>query len=176
MILPILILGDKRLREKSVELKPQEINTELRTLIDNMFETMYAAPGIGLAAVQIGVLKRLMVLDLGERDEDERITGTRNPLILINPVITNSEGSIVWEEGCLSCPDLVVPMQRKQYVSVNYLDLDAKPQVLEASDLLAVALQHEIDHMDGKLIVDGLSGVKRDLYTKQLKKNGPVVR
>lgn len=168
MELDILIYPDKRLREVSTAVSEVEIaDPSFQTLIDNMFATLYAAPGIGLAAVQIGVLKRVMVLDIGI-EEGEVVK--RDPRVIINPQFTQKAGSIVWEEGCLSCPDLIVPMERFKNVTVSSLDRKGQPQTLEAEDLLAVALQHEIDHMDGKLILDKLSRLKKTRYLEKMQK------
>ncbi|HCU23659.1 MAG TPA: peptide deformylase [Deltaproteobacteria bacterium] len=173
MLLDIVKYPDKRLREKSTPLGLEEIAApEFQALLDNMFETMYAAPGVGLAAVQIGVMKRVMVLDVGI-PEGQLIK--RDPRVLINPEFISQEGEVVWEEGCLSCPDLAVPVQRAQRVVVRSLDRHGKPQESAGENLLAVALQHEVDHMDGILILDKLSRLKQELYRDKLKK-GAVVR
>ncbi len=149
---------------------PAEIkNPEFQVLIDNMFETMYSAPGVGLAAVQIGVNKRVMVLDIGI-NEGQLIK--RDPRVVINPEIVSREGQVVWEEGCLSCPDLVVPMERSQTVVIHSLNREGKAQEITGQDLLAVALQHEIDHMDGILILYILSRLKINLYKEKLQKEG----
>ncbi|MCE9624434.1 MAG: peptide deformylase [Deltaproteobacteria bacterium] len=174
MLLDILKYPDKRLREVSQAVKPEEIHSfEFQRLLDDMFETMYAAPGVGLAAVQIGVLKRVMALDVGI-NEGELIK--RDPKVVINPEFTLQVGEVVWEEGCLSCPDLVVPVKRAQYVVVKALDREGKSFELSGEDLMAVALQHEIDHMDGILILDKLSRLKQDLYKDKVKKGQVVVR
>ncbi len=173
-MLEILKYPDKRLREKSQAVNPEEIGKAyFQELLDEMFQAMYAAPGVGLAAVQIGVLKRMMVLDIGI-SEGELIV--RDPKVLINPTFKLREGEVVWEEGCLSCPDLVVPVKRAQRVVVEALDREAKPILLEGQDLLAVALQHEVDHMDGILILDKLSRLKQELYRDKVKKGQTVVR
>ncbi len=174
MFLDILKFPDKRLREKSVSVKKEEISTdEFQELLNNMFDTMYGAPGVGLAAVQIGVMKRMMVLDIGI-EEGEMVR--RDPQVLINPEFIQKSGSIVWEEGCLSCPDLIVPVERSEQVSVRGLDREGKPLEIATSQLLAVVLQHEIDHMDGVLILDKLSRLKQDLYKDKIKKGQVVVR
>lgn len=174
MMLDILKYPDKRLRERSAPVKPEEINSvAFQKLLDDMFATMYAAPGVGLAAVQVGVLKRFMVLDVGI-SEGELIK--RDPKVLINPEFVSKEGEVVWEEGCLSCPDLTVPVKRAQRVVVKGLDREGKPYELTGEDLLAVALQHEVDHMDGILILDKLSRLKQDLYKDKVKKGQVVVR
>jgi len=173
MLLDILKYPDKRLREKSMPLRLEEIAApEFQALLDDMFATMYAAPGVGLAAVQIGALKRVMVLDVGIH-EGQLIK--RDPRVLVNPEFVSKEGELVWEEGCLSCPDLVVPVERAQRVVVRSLDRHGKAQEIVGEDLLAVALQHEVDHMDGILILDKLSRLKQELYRDKLKK-GQVVR
>ncbi|MCP5467645.1 MAG: peptide deformylase [Deltaproteobacteria bacterium] len=174
MLLEIVKFPDPLLRQVSQSVEVEEIHSkEFQSLLENMFETMYTAPGIGLAAVQIGVLKRVMVLDLGI-EEGEVIE--REPRVIINPQFTQQEGSIIWEEGCLSCPELVVPMKRFQKISVEGLDQEAKPFSLQAEDLLAVALQHEIDHMDGKLIIDQLSHLKRSRYKDKIQKGKIAIR
>lgn len=174
MVLDILKYPDKRLRERSAPVKPEEINSvAFQKLLDDMFATMYAAPGVGLAAVQVGVLRRFMVLDVGI-PEGELIK--RDPKVLINPEFVSREGEVVWEEGCLSCPDLTVPVKRAQRVVVKGLDREGRPYELSGEDLLAVALQHEVDHMDGILILDKLSRLKQDLYKDKVKKGQVVVR
>jgi peptide deformylase len=173
MLIEIIKYPDKRLRDSSVPVDPKEIAMpEFQELLHNMFETMYAAPGVGLAAVQIGVMKRMMTLDIGI-NEGQLIK--RDPKVIINPEFISKEGEVVWEEGCLSCPDLVVPVERAQRVRVKALDGEGKPIEIEGVDLLAVALQHEVDHMDGILILDKLSRLKQDLYKEKIKK-GQIVR
>lgn len=174
MLLDILKYPDKRLREVSRPVDPKRIGSpEFQKLLDDMFFTMYAAPGVGLAAVQIGVLERVMALDVGI-SEGELIR--RDPKVLINPEFVTKEGEVVWEEGCLSCPDLTVPVQRAQQVVVRALNREGEPFELSGQDLLAVALQHEVDHMDGILILDKLSRLKQDLYKDKIKKGQAVVR
>lgn len=174
MVLDILKYPDKRLREVSQPVKPEQIRSlEFQKLVDDMFATMYAAPGVGLAAVQVGVLQRFMVLDVGI-SEGELIK--RDPKVLINPEFISKAGEVVWEEGCLSCPDLTVPVKRAQSVVVKGLDREGNPYELSGEDLLAVALQHEVDHMDGVLILDKLSRLKQDLYKDKVKKGQVVVR
>jgi peptide deformylase len=133
-------------------------------LINDMLETMYAAPGVGLAATQVGVLQRIVVLDV---DHENPRT---NVYKLVNPVITHSEGQLVWEEGCLSVVDFTAEVRRAEHVQVMALDEHGKERTIEAEGLLAVALQHEIDHLDGKLFIDRISRLKRDLYTRRRKK------
>ena len=133
-------------------------------LISDMLETMYAAPGVGLAATQVGVLQRIVVLDV---DHENPRT---NVYKLVNPFITHSEGQLVWEEGCLSVVDFTAEVRRAEHVQVVALDEHGKERTIEAEGLLAVALQHEIDHLDGKLFIDRISRLKRDLYTRRRKK------
>lgn len=142
----------------------QDIDEDLQEIIDQMIETMYLAPGIGLAANQVGLLKRVIVFD-GSPREDEQ-----NPHVLINPEIVAGEDSIKWEEACLSVPDYTADVIRKARVQVRGLDRHGNPLDLEAEDLLAVCLQHEIDHLDGVLFIDRISSLKRAIYKKKLKK------
>ncbi len=172
MLLEILKYPDKRLRTKCEEVK--DFGPEFQTQIEDMFETMYAAPGVGLAAIQVGIFQRFLVMDVGI-NEGEVIH--RDPLILVNPVIQARDGKITWEEGCLSCPELTVPVERSQKIEVHALDRHGKPQTLIAEDLMAVCIQHEIDHLDGILIFDKLSRLKQDLYKKDLLRSSqPIVR
>jgi peptide deformylase len=141
-----------------------EIDGELQKLIDWMIETMYAAPGIGLAANQVGLLKRVIVFDRQPRERG------RDPAVLINPEVVLSESQIKWEEACLSVPDFCAEVVRKGQVKVTGLDRHGNPSDIEAEDLLAVCLQHEIDHLNGTLFIDHISALKRTLYKKKLKK------
>jgi peptide deformylase len=159
----ILIIPDKRLRLKSEPVK--RIDKSVRALVDDMFETMYAAPGIGLAAIQIGVPQRLITLDLAKKDESAK------PLVFINPEVTWASGDkATYEEGCLSIPEYYEEVERPTAVKVKYLDLDGKPQEIEATGLLATCLQHEIDHINGVLFIDHISKLKRDIVMKKFKK------
>jgi peptide deformylase len=133
-------------------------------LIEDMVETMYAAPGVGLAAPQVGVSQRIIVVDI---DHEER---GKHLLRLVNPTIREREGSIVWEEGCLSVPDLTAEVTRAGRIVVSGWTLDQEEISIEAEGLLAVALQHEIDHLDGKLFLDRISRLKRDLYKRRVRK------
>lgn len=163
-ILTILTLPDKRLRQVSAPV--EKVTPEILALAGDMFETMYAAPGIGLAAVQIGVLQRLVVLDVGEREGAEK-----NPQIFVNPEITwASDEKSTYEEGCLSIPGYEEDVERPASIKVSYLDRNGKKQEIEASGLLATCLQHEIDHINGKLFIDHISGLKRALITKKFQK------
>ncbi len=162
-IMPIITLPDPQLRQVSAPV--ERVDAELLKLADDMLETMYDAPGVGLAAVQVGVLKRLIVLDVSD-DEDKP-----QPMTLINPEILKlGDTGRVHEEGCLSIPEFRLEIERPATVVVGYLDRDGKPQELQADGLLATALQHEIDHLNGKLIIDFLSRLKRDIVVRKFKK------
>jgi peptide deformylase len=159
----IIILPDKRLRLLSLPV--EAIDAELRLLVDDMFETMYAAPGIGLAAIQIGVPKRVIVMDLAKKDDP------KEPRVFINPqVLSQSDERATYEEGCLSIPEFYEEVERPSKVRVSFLDLDGAGQELEASGLLATCLQHEIDHLDGVLFIDHISKLKRDRVIKKFAK------
>ncbi len=159
----ILIIPDKRLRLKSEPVKA--VDKSLRALIDDMFETMYAAPGIGLAAIQIGVALRVVTMDLAKKDEPKA------PLVFINPeVIWASDEKATYEEGCLSIPEYYEEVERPKSVKVKFLDESLKPQEIEAEGLLSTCLQHEIDHTNGVLFIDHISKLKRDMVMKKFKK------
>lgn len=145
--------------------KPVEnIDGETQKLIDSMAETMYEAPGIGLAAVQVGVPLRLIVYDIHSGD------GKRKPSVLINPEIVLAEGSVVYAEACLSVLEFSADVERSSRVKIKGVDRDGNPLDIEAEDLEAVCLQHEIDHLNGVLFIDHISSLKRSLYKKKLKK------
>jgi len=161
-VLEIVQYPDPVLRAKA---KPVgEITPELQKLIDDMVETMYAAPGVGLAAPQVGVSLRLAVIDVSSREESLPL------IVLINPVFTLKEGEFVEEEGCLSVSDFNADISRYEKVCVRATDRDGKAYELEAEGLLAKALQHEIDHLDGLLILDHVSPLKRELYKRKIRK------
>lgn len=140
------------------------IDASIDTLVNDMVETMYAAPGVGLAAVQVGAPQRIIVLDIDHESPGKQL------IKLINPVIVEREGSIVWEEGCLSVVDFTAEVRRAQRVLVKGWTTEEKEMEIEGRDLLAVALQHEIDHLEGKLFIDRISNLKRDLYRRKVKK------
>lgn len=159
----ILVLPDPLLRKISEPIS--EINSEVKKLMDDMLETMYAAPGIGLAAVQIGVLKRAIVIDLSKEDEK------KNPLFIVNPEITfKSKEFFSYEEGCLSIPNQFAEVERPNSCKVSFLDYDGKQKEIHAKGLLATCIQHEIDHLNGILFIDHLSKLKKDLIMKKTKK------
>ncbi len=154
---------------KRVAAPIREIDGKLVTFLDEMAKTMYEAPGIGLAAPQVGLSERAIVLDCDSREERESGRG-RGLLKLINPEVVESDGSIIWEEGCLSVVDFTAEVKRASHVLVRAFTPDQKEIRIEAEGLLAVALQHEIDHLDGKLFIDRISRLKRDLYKRKVKK------
>jgi len=158
--LTILEFPDPRLRKKAAPV--DAVDDELRTLIDDMFETMYGAPGIGLAATQVDVHRRLLVADVSADKED--------PHVFINPEILEKDGVTVTEEGCLSVPGYYEEVQRAEHIRLRYLDRDGRECEGEFEGLLAVCIQHEIDHLDGKLFVDYLSEAKRSRIRKKLEK------
>ena len=159
----IVIEPDPILRKKSQTI--EKVDNELRILMDDMLETMYAAPGIGLAAVQIGILKRLIVIDLSKDDTKKK------PLFFVNPKITfQSKKTSVYEEGCLSLPGQFAEIERPAECHVNYIDYYGKNQELKANGLLATCIQHEIDHLNGILFIDYLSKLKKDMIIKKLTK------
>ena len=159
----IIILPDKRLRLVS---KPVvKVDSAVKKLIEDMFETMYDAPGIGLAAIQIGEPKRIVTIDLAKKDEP------RTPQVFINPeVVTSSDDKKIHEEGCLSIPEYYEEVERPSAVTVKYVDLDGKKHEFKAEGLLATCLQHEIDHLNGVLFIDHISKLKRDRVIKKFTK------
>ena len=170
-ILPIIKYPNPILRERSKEVK--EINSEIRELINNMRETMYDAPGIGLAAPQVGILQRICIVDIGRNEE----TGHESPkYALINPEIIEKDGSIKHEEGCLSIPGIHEVVQRPSVIRVKALDEKGEKIEFQAEGLLAICIQHEIDHLDGILFFDRITGLKSKLLQKKLKKLFPSTK
>jgi peptide deformylase len=162
MIREILHYPDPRLKQPGAAVK--NINGDLVQLVDDMVTTMYDAPGVGLAAVQVGIPQRIIVLDVNHEEPGKHL------LKLINPVITAREGEVIWEEGCLSVIDYTAEVKRAAQVEVKAWTPDEKEITIQAEDLLAVALQHEIDHLEGKLFIDRISRLKRELYARRVKK------
>jgi peptide deformylase len=161
--LPIVTLPDPILRKLSTPV--ERVDDELRRLADDMLETMYDAPGVGLAAIQVGVPRRLFVLDVADDDEKPA------PLVLFNPeIVALGSETRLHEEGCLSIPDFRVEIERPASLTLSYIDRDGNPRELDAEGLLATAIQHEINHLDGKLIIDFLSPLKRDMVVRKFKK------
>ena len=167
-ILPIIEAPDPRLKLIS---KPVEtVDDAVRALIADMFETMYDAPGIGLAAIQVGVPKQILVIDLQEKEEESDET-TRDPRVFINPeILEESEELSVYNEGCLSVPEQYADIARPAVIKAKWLDGDGKEHVEQLDGLIATCLQHEMDHLQGILFIDHLSRLKRDMIVKRLNK------
>ena len=159
----ILTLPDPRLRARCMPVS--SVNDDMRMLADDMLETMYDAPGIGLAANQIGILLQVAVVDIGVRE------GERDPLVLFNPqILERASQQIVYEEGCLSIPDFMAEVERADSIALRYLDREGKMQEMHAGGLLAVCIQHEVDHLNGVLFIDYLSRLKRNMVIKRFQK------
>ena len=159
----IIILPDKRLRLVSEPVKT--VDADVRALVNDMFETMYEAPGVGLAAIQVGVPKRIVTVDTAKKDEEKK------PQLFLNPeVVWSSDEKAIYEEGCLSIPEYYEEVERPTQVKVRFMDLDGKTQEVEANGLLATVLQHEIDHLNGVLFIDHISKLKRDRVIKKFAK------
>jgi peptide deformylase len=165
----ILTFPDPRLALKA---EPVEVvDDEIRQLIDDMFETMYDAEGVGLAAPQIGVLRRVIVVDCGPReDKDEHPLSPSQPVAVVNPEVAFAEGRLTWEEGCLSVPGYYDEVERAANVVIKGLDRDGQPVEIAAEGLLGVCLQHEIDHLNGTLFLDHLSRLKQSMVKKKLRR------
>ena len=162
-LLPILEFPDPRLRTRAVPVDPATVaDPAFQQRLDDMFETMYAAPGIGLAASQVDVHQRFMVIDVSDEND--------GPLVFINPEILAREGEQVCQEGCLSVPGIFADVTRADTITVRALDRTGTPFELQANGLLAVCIQHEMDHLDGKLFVDYLSSLKREMVKRKLAK------
>jgi peptide deformylase len=161
--LEIITLPDRKLRSTSLEV--ERIDDDLRRFLDDMLETMYDAPGIGLAAIQVGTPRRVVTMDLAKKDDPKA------PQVFINPeILWASEEKATYEEGCLSIPEFYGDVERPAQVKVKYLDLEGEPHEVEANGLLATCLQHEIDHLNGVLFIDHLSKLKRDRVLKKFTK------
>ena len=162
MLREILHFPDKILTKTSTVV--ENMDGDLAQLVEDMVETMYDAPGVGLAAPQVGTSQRIVVLDVNHEEPGKDL------LKLINPTITDREGSIIWEEGCLSVIDYTAEVKRSAKVEVTAWTIDQKEITFQAEELLAVALQHELDHLDGKLFIDRISRLKREMYSRRVKK------
>ena len=163
MLRKILIEPDPILRKKCEPL--EKVDIETKKLMDDMLETMYAAPGIGLAAIQVGILRRLVVIDISKAEEK------KNPIFLINPqIIHKSKKTSVYEEGCLSLPGQFAEIERPAECTFKYIDYNGKEKELKADGLLATCVQHEVDHLNGILFIDYLSKLKKDMIIKKLVK------
>lgn len=178
-IRPILVAPDPRLKQVSQPVA--EVTDELRALMDDMLDTMYDAPGIGLAAIQIGVPKRILVIDIArpvddkgepiDKPTEEQYIAARRPMYFVNPEITwASDELVTCEEGCLSVPDLYEEVDRPARVKVKFLDYHGQPQEIDCDGMLAVCIQHEMDHLEGILFIDHLSSLKRNMMLKKLAK------
>ena len=160
---PIILLPDPVLRRVAEPVAT--VDAEVRQLADDMLETMYAAPGLGLAAPQVGISRRVVVIDVSEKDDE------KHPFVMINPeIVRRSEKLNIHEEGCLSIPDVRVEIERPAEVVVKFLDRDGKLKEVTADDLFATCIQHEIDHLDGKMLIDYMSRLKRDMVVRRFKK------
>ena len=150
---------------KKISEPVEKVGVNEKKLINDLFETMYQSKGIGLAAVQVGILKRILVIDVSNKDKK------KNPMSLINPIIKNlSNETSIYEEGCLSIPDTFIEIERPKICEVEYIDINGKKKSLKCDGLLSICIQHEINHLDGKLIIDHLSKLKRDLIIKKISK------
>ena len=159
----IITVPDEILKKVSEPI--EKIGVNEKKLIDNLFDTMYNSNGIGLAAVQIGILKRILVVDVSTKDEKNQ------PIVLINPVIKNlSDEKSIYEEGCLSIPETFVEIERPKICEVEYIDEKGSKEILKCDGLLSTCVQHEINHLDGKLIIDHLSKLKKDFIIKKISK------
>ncbi len=159
----ILTEPNKILRQKSLAVT--HVDKELQNLMDDMLETMYAAPGIGLAAIQVGIPKRVIVLDIAPKDKP------KNPMYFINPeIVSKSENNSTYEEGCLSVPGQFAEIDRPDKCHIKYLDYFGKPTEIKAEGMIATCIQHEMDHLEGILFIDYLSKLKRSMITKKLSK------
>ncbi len=159
----IITVPDEILKKISEPI--ENIGIEEKKLINDLFETMYHSNGIGLAAVQVGILKRILVIDVSTKEEP------RKPMSFINPIIRKiSEETSIYEEGCLSIPETFIEIERPKVCEIEYIDLNGKKNLLKCDGLLSTCLQHEINHLDGKLIIDHLSKLKRDLIVKKISK------
>ena len=164
MSVKVIITGNYEILKKVSE-PIEKIGINEKKLIDNLFETMYSSNGIGLAAVQIGILKRILVVDVSTKDEKNQ------PIVLVNPVIKNlSNERSIYEEGCLSIPETFIEIERPKICEVEYIDRKGLKKILKCDGLLSTCVQHEINHLDGKLIIDHLSKLKRDIIIKKISK------
>ena len=161
-LLEICTYPDPVLRDEAANV--EKVDRQIRKLIDDIAETMYEAPGVGLAANQVGKLLRLIVIDLQKPDQHQGL------IVLVNPKIVAAQGTITFEEGCLSVPGYFSNVKRFEEVTVCGLDMDEKPVEIQASGLLAVVLQHEIDHLNGKLFIDRMGAISRDIFRRRWKK------
>lgn len=163
-VLEIIDVPHPTLKKKAAEVKPEEFNEDLKKFVEDMFETMREAPGVGLAAPQVNVSKRILVADASSENPKQI------PMVFINPTIVESSGENVFEEGCLSIPEFRADIKRAKRVKVEFQDVDGKKHTIEDDGFLAIILQHEIDHLDGITMLDHVSAMKRMMYLKKVKK------
>ena len=168
MVQDIVIYPDKRLKQISKEVT--EFNEELHTLLDDMYDTMISKRGVGLAAIQIGVAQRVLIINLPEDDSEDAIIKKEETLEIINPVFITKEGSCKHQEGCLSIPGVYEDIERAEHIVLEYYDREGTKHTIENNEFLAIALQHEIDHLDGKVFIEKLSILKRKKFEKEWKK------
>ena len=160
----IITVPDETLKKISQPL--EKVTSDEKKLISDLFETMYYSKGIGLAAVQVGILKRIIVIDISNKEEEKK------PMSFINPIIRKlSDETSIYEEGCLSIPDTFIEIERPKICEVEYVDLDGKLKNIKCDGLLSTCIQHEINHLDGKLIIDNLTKLKRDIIIKKISKS-----
>ncbi len=167
-VLEIKKYPEKVLKQKAAPVT--KVNDEIKTLVDDMVETMYAAPGVGLAAPQVGISKRIAVIDVTMKDAEMPL------IVLINPELVRREGCIEFEEGCLSFPGFTAKIERAEKLLVRALDRDGRPFEIESEGLLSIAMQHEMDHLDGILLIDRISPLKREFFKKRFQKTGKMGR
>ena len=167
-LLPILTAPEKILRQKALPISV--VDQQIQTIMQDMLETMYFGNGIGLAANQVGVLKRIIVIDIKDSDKENR-SPSFYPLFMANPIITfSSEEKAPYSEGCLSVPEHEINITRSKHIIASYIDINNQPQTIQSSCLLARVIQHEIDHLDGIMIIDYVSKLKKDMIIKRLNK------
>lgn len=168
MIRDVVVYPDKRLKQVSTEVS--NFDNELHTLLDDMFDTMVDKKGVGLAAIQIGIPKRVLIVNLPEDDSEDATIKKEETLEIINPVFTTMEGKCKNQEGCLSVPGFYEDVERSKHVVMEYQDRFGEQKVIDSDEFLAIALQHEMDHLDGKVFVEKLSILKRKKFEKEWKK------
>jgi len=168
MIKDIVVYPDKRLKEVSTPVT--EFNEELHALLDDMYDTMLSKKGVGLAAIQIGVAKRVLIINLPEDESDDVVIKKEDTLEIINPVFTSMNGNCKNQEGCLSVPGFYEDIERASHVVVEYQDRHGEKKIIDNKEFLAIALQHEMDHLEGKVFVEKLSILKRKKFEKEWKK------
>ena len=168
MVQDIVIYPDKRLKQISKEVT--EFNEELHRLLDDMYDTMLSKKGVGLAAIQIGVAKRALIINLPEDDSDDIVIKKEDTLEIINPIFVKKEGSCKHQEGCLSIPGVYEDIERAEHIILEYYDRFGIKKTIENNDFLAIAIQHEMDHLEGKVFIEKLSILKRKKFEKEWKK------